>query len=324
MNEDRIQRQTRAPRSRCDRQPADGPQQFTAAGLRAGAVARRLGVAPTTLRSWHQRYGVGPSAHQAGRHRRYTPADVALLTVMAQLTARGVPAGEAAQRARQQIELLRASPPSVDAGTQVAARSLARAARRMDVSALREALMLAATTHGVVHTWHALAVPAFIHISRAGHSRPRKAVARRILARCLSEVLAAVPRPAAGTPVSVLLVGVNDRRDEAALDALAAALAEQGIASLYLGSGLPVEAVTDAAGRCRPAVVVAWSHARRPGTPHVIAALSSLPGRQPTIVTAGQGWTSHFSRPPEPVVTCTGLADTVAAVTRLVPPRKKQ
>ena len=41
--------------------------------LSAGAVARRLGVAVTTLRTWHQRYGLGPSQHVPGQHRRYTP-----------------------------------------------------------------------------------------------------------------------------------------------------------------------------------------------------------------------------------------------------------
>ena len=34
--------------------------------LTAGAVARRLGVAVTTLRTWHQRYGLGPSHHVPG------------------------------------------------------------------------------------------------------------------------------------------------------------------------------------------------------------------------------------------------------------------
>ena len=45
-------------------------------GLAAGEVARRLGVSVTTLRTWHQRYGLGPSLHEAGRHRRYAEADL--------------------------------------------------------------------------------------------------------------------------------------------------------------------------------------------------------------------------------------------------------
>ena len=69
--------------------------------LTAGAVARRLGVAVTTLRTWHQRYGLGPSRHVSGQHRRYTPADMDRLQVMRRLTAQGMAPAEAAAWARQ-------------------------------------------------------------------------------------------------------------------------------------------------------------------------------------------------------------------------------
>ncbi|MBB1247182.1 MerR family transcriptional regulator, partial [Streptomyces durbertensis] len=69
-------------------------------GLTTGAVARKLGVAPTTLRSWDRRYGVGPAERGDGRHRRWSPADVAMLERMCRLTSLGVPPGEAAKRAR--------------------------------------------------------------------------------------------------------------------------------------------------------------------------------------------------------------------------------
>ncbi|MBM7092763.1 MerR family transcriptional regulator, partial [Streptomyces sp. S12] len=45
--------------------------------MTTGEVARRLGVAPTTVRTWDRRYGLGPDAHTGGRHRRWTAADVA-------------------------------------------------------------------------------------------------------------------------------------------------------------------------------------------------------------------------------------------------------
>ncbi|MGX1881605.1 MerR family transcriptional regulator [Streptomyces sp. NPDC055287] len=70
------------------------------AGLTTGALALRLGVAPTTLRSWDRRYGLGPAAREGGRHRRWTPADVAVLERMCLLTARGVAPAEAARLAR--------------------------------------------------------------------------------------------------------------------------------------------------------------------------------------------------------------------------------
>ncbi|MCX5599425.1 MerR family transcriptional regulator [Streptomyces phaeochromogenes] len=70
-------------------------------GLTTGAVARRLGVSPTTLRSWDRRYGLGPAVRADGRHRRWTTRDVAMLEAMCRLTSAGVPPAEAARAARR-------------------------------------------------------------------------------------------------------------------------------------------------------------------------------------------------------------------------------
>lgn len=71
----------------------------TAELLTVAAVARRLGVAPATLRTWDRRYGLGPSEHSTGEHRRYNAADLARLTLMRKLVIAGVSPAEAAQRA---------------------------------------------------------------------------------------------------------------------------------------------------------------------------------------------------------------------------------
>lgn len=85
-------------------EPAKGRNEVTEASstppsptLTVAAVARRLGVAPPTLRTWDRRYGLGPSAHTAGAHRRYSPADVARLMVMRRLTLEGVAPSDAAK-----------------------------------------------------------------------------------------------------------------------------------------------------------------------------------------------------------------------------------
>ncbi|WP_030762698.1 MerR family transcriptional regulator [Streptomyces griseus] len=70
-------------------------------GITTGAVARHLGVSPTTVRSWDRRYGIGPLDRGDGRHRRWTPADVAMLEEMCRLTASGVPPAEAARTVRR-------------------------------------------------------------------------------------------------------------------------------------------------------------------------------------------------------------------------------
>lgn len=71
----------------------DGP------ALTVAAVARRLGVAPATLRTWDRRYGLGPSEHSAGAHRRYSGHDLERLLVMRRLTIEGVAPAEAARLA---------------------------------------------------------------------------------------------------------------------------------------------------------------------------------------------------------------------------------
>lgn len=75
------------------------PNVSTSPGLAVAAVARRLGVAPATLRTWDRRYGLGPTEHRAGSHRRYTDDDVARLLVMRRLTLEGVAPVDAAKAA---------------------------------------------------------------------------------------------------------------------------------------------------------------------------------------------------------------------------------
>jgi MerR HTH family regulatory protein len=67
--------------------------------LPVAAVARRLGIAPATLRTWDRRYGIGPSGHTTGRHRRYAPADIARLELMQRALLRGATPAEAAEYA---------------------------------------------------------------------------------------------------------------------------------------------------------------------------------------------------------------------------------
>lgn len=63
------------------------------------AVARRLGVAPATLRTWDRRYGLGPRRHASGRHRRYDDRDIARLELMQRALLRGVAPAQSARYA---------------------------------------------------------------------------------------------------------------------------------------------------------------------------------------------------------------------------------
>ncbi|WP_459644826.1 MerR family transcriptional regulator [Kineococcus sp. NUM-3379] len=95
--------------------------------LTVAAVARRLGVAPATLRTWDRRYGVGPSEHTAGAHRRYSASDLARLVVMRRLTLEGVAPAEAAALATAATDA-GAGPGAALAGASSVPRSLLEAA----------------------------------------------------------------------------------------------------------------------------------------------------------------------------------------------------
>lgn len=68
--------------------------------LSVGEVAARLGVAPSTVRMWGQRYGLVASARSAGGHRRYTRDDLDLLRRMHEAVIAGETPAAAAARAR--------------------------------------------------------------------------------------------------------------------------------------------------------------------------------------------------------------------------------
>lgn len=59
--------------------------------LSVSEAAARTGLTAATLRTWHRRYGLGPSVRTSGGHRRYNAADMARLRRAARLVDSGVP-----------------------------------------------------------------------------------------------------------------------------------------------------------------------------------------------------------------------------------------
>ena len=70
-------------------------------GLTIGQVSELLGVPVPTLRSWHERYGVGAPPRTAGGHRRYRPDQVEVLRSLSTAVARGIAPRSAAQALRE-------------------------------------------------------------------------------------------------------------------------------------------------------------------------------------------------------------------------------
>ncbi len=286
-------------------------------GLSAGDVARRLGVAVTTVRSWDRRYGLGPAWREPGRHRRYDEQDVARLHLMRQLTNNGVAAAEAAKLVRDMPDpgqLTRDATPrsTPDPGTAARAGGLRQAAVALDISEVDRLLRDALAT-GVVGAWTELICPALRDIGRRHAATGRFVEAEHLLSAAVSAALSRTPRPIG--PARVLLACAPDEQHTLALEALAAALAEQGVACRMLGARVPTRALHDAMARTGPHAVLLW--AQTPGAAdrrQLRAALNARP--RPLVVAAcGPGWTTERRTPG--ALSATDLQQAVELLTQL-------
>jgi hypothetical protein len=273
--------------------------------LTAGAVARRLGVAVTTLRTWHQRYGLGPSEHAPGQHRRYTPQDMDRLQVMRRLTAQGVAPAEAAAWARRVESPATPESPTVPVPGQVrdggghaipvgragpAARGLARAAMRLDAAALRDLIGMIIAGRGVIAAWDEVILPVLVGVGERYEVTKKYIEVEHLLSRSVTEALSLVPRPPSSATPKVLLAAADNDQHTLPLEALAAALAEAGIPTRLLGARVPPNALADAVSRTGPEVVVLWSQLPETGDPAQLTHLLTGPNRPFLVAVAGPGW----------------------------------
>jgi len=322
-------------------EPGAGPApQPPEARLTVAAVARRLGVAPATLRTWDRRYGLGPTLHSPGSHRRYSRSDIARLEAMRRLVLDGVPPADAARLAVEQVSRHSArdgAPPGPSGrlgpldgvraggpGGRVLAlpggtadgRGLARAAMALDAGSIRVAVERAVAEHGVIPTWTELLCPVLVAVGERWAATGEGVEVEHLLAETAGSALRAVsiaPEPRNGRPV--LLACAPEEQHSLPLAALAAALAEQGIGARLLGAGLPLPALRAAVRRTGPAAVMVWAHA--PGSADV-QVLEALPVLRPpvAVLAGGAGWVGRSL--PDRVTFVPDLAAAVALVTRAI------
>ncbi|MHA6805754.1 MerR family transcriptional regulator [Salinifilum ghardaiensis] len=337
-------------RSRSDADESAGkpPQQPR---LTVAAVARRLGVAPATLRTWDRRYGLGPSEHASGRHRRYAPEDVARLEQMQRALLRGASPAEAARFARSvdidpsdPADAVRAEPRSggrepvlhsgvlddgpveqLDttstggqglrlAGAGPRARGLGRAALALDAWAAQGLLREAIDADGVVSTWEGALRPVLRAIVERRQRTGSGIEAQQLLVDCASTALRAViaAAPEPVTPRPVVLAPVPGEPQGLELVALAAALSSGGVGQLLFGAGVPREGLWAAVRRAAPAAVVLWAD-----QPHYASSrlLAEVPAtrQKARLFAAGAGWsTAELAGGTEHVESLRAAADRVA------------
>jgi methylmalonyl-CoA mutase cobalamin-binding subunit len=129
-----------------------------------------------------------------------------------------------------------------------------------------------------------------------------------LLSRTSSEVLGAVPRPASAiTRARILLACTDEEQHSLPLEALAAALAQTGVACRILGARVPPAALIDSVRRTGPAVVVLWAHTAETADVSQLRGLLTGRGRPLLVLAGGPGWDPE-TLPPE-VVTPVSLAD---------------
>ncbi|WP_405656104.1 MerR family transcriptional regulator [Streptomyces sp. RK9] len=309
-------------------------------GLTTGSVARRFGVAPTTLRSWDRRYGIGPAAREGGRHRRWTQQDIAVLDRMCRLTGEGVPPSEAAKAALAgSAGAGSASTPgpastrtdsigSLDGPTGAPAQSrqrgLSRAALRLDSQAVDEGLSSCIADLGLVAAWETVIMPTLHAVGRKWQTSGERFVeVEHLLSWHVSTALrrAAVDQTERPVGPPVLLACTPGEGHSLPMEALAAALCERGLPVRMFGAALPAEALDNAVRRLGPTAVVLWAQslntASRPLAEHLKATEWGVRGARahPAVLLAGPGWAAcpHIPETVRPL----GLGDAVATLASL-------
>ena len=260
--------------------------------LTVAAVARHIGVAPATLRTWARRYGLGPSEHEAGEHRRYRPEDLAKLTVMRRLITAGVTPAEAAEQAKNHkgkvnIEKIISNCRNCDEVID----AMYKAADCLDGALVEKLLRKEIAQNGVISAWQDVIVPVLVSVGMAwqesGTGIEVEHMLTEIIKRVLREENREIKKPI--NPRPVLLASVGEEMHSLPIHALAAALAERSIETHFLGPRTPLEALCGVVTRSAPPAIFLWAQLKQNGDPKFFREIPAI-RPAPRIILGGPGW----------------------------------
>lgn len=285
--------------------------------LTVAAVARRLGVAPATLRTWDRRYGIGPSAHESGAHRRYCPADLARLTLMRRLITSGVSPCDAAAQAKSHKGSINLETIVTDyVVREELVTALHKAAKGLDKKFIEAALRKDLAQYGVEQSWSEVIVPLLLIVGNewevSGDGIEVEHLLTEVLKGILREHVEDIRKPVNAHPV--LLASVGEEVHSLALHALAAALAERKIETYFLGARTPLEALSAMITRSAPPAVFLWAQLSKNADPKFFNDIPAI-RPMPRMVLGGPGW-SHVDCKDVSVVH--DISDAVAEIERAV------
>lgn len=258
--------------------------------LTVASAARRVGIAPATLRTWDRRYGLGPTHHEAGQHRRYSASDVAKLMTMRRLIMTGVAPREAARQAlvfRGEINLvslveeIRIREELVDA--------LYRAALALDTTFVEKAIRTEIAASGVANAWHEVIAPLFLMVGEVWAQTGKGIEVELLLTEIVKRILWGIEVKNPLNPRPVLLAAVGDEPHSLAIYALSAALAEREIQTLFLGAGTPFEVLTLVVKRLAPPAIFFWAQMPQHGDPKFFRDIPAV-RPAPRVILGGPGW----------------------------------
>ncbi len=278
-------------------------------GLTVAAMARRIGITPATLRTWDPRYGLGPSVYNTGSHRRYSAIDVARLDLMRKLMLNGILPSEAARSALSQevtpanlnqeaqeptvLHLVSNSDNNVISldSPKVIIRALNRAASTLDASGCNQVISNAIQSHGVVWTWEQILMPVLISVGKRWEETGEGVAQEHLLAESITgefrNIASQVTEPENTRPV--LLACAPHELHTIPIFAIAAALAEQNIASRIMGARMPAQALASAAKKLGPSAIVIWSQSQGTADTSIWDIVEPMQPA-PLRVCAGPGW----------------------------------
>ena len=260
--------------------------------LTVAALARQIGVAPATLRTWDRRYGLGPSEHVEGSHRRYSRADVAKLIMMRRLITTGVSPSDAAQRAKAHHGAISITElvTEIEVAEDLVA-AICRAAEALDRDYILQALRQELMKNGVINCWQSVIVPVLIQVGSSWEKTGEGIEVEHLLTELIKMVLReSVPEEFdAINSRPVLLACVGEELHSLALHALAAALAEREIASNFLGARTPLSALCGIVNKSAPPALFLWAQLSANGDPRFFEELPDV-RPAPKIILGGPGW----------------------------------
>jgi DNA-binding transcriptional MerR regulator len=223
--------------------------------LTVAAVARQIGVAPATLRTWARRYGLGPSSHEAGEHRRYCASDLAKLTLMRRLISAGMAPADAAEQAlahKGEVKVEKILK-TFEAREDVVA-AIVKAANSLDRNFVDSILRKDIDKYGVIDSWQEVIVPVLVIVGDAWAETGKGIEVEHLLSEIITSILRDRTK-AMKTPINsrpVLLASVGEELHTLALHALHAALSEIKVECNFLGARTPLSALSSVVTRSAP------------------------------------------------------------------------